>query len=84
VSLILYEVLLLVCASDLANYVTILCGVLWVFLAAGAARLISVTLYGVPPPLVLDLLILELLVPPVLLSWHPSLEHLGSYSLIIT
>jgi hypothetical protein len=42
---------------------------LWVFFAAGVARLVSVAIYGVPPPPVLVLLIIELVVPPALVWW---------------
>jgi len=77
VAFMLYGVLLLVCASDLTKYATILRCVLWVFFAAGAARLISIALYGVPPVPVMGLLILELVIPPALIVWLGRLEHAG-------
>lgn len=69
VAFTLYGVLLLVCASDIAKYATVLRCVIWVFFAAGVARLVSIAIYGVPPPLVLILLATELLLPPVLALW---------------
>ena len=39
------------------------------FFAAGLARLLSVFVYGVPPPLVAALPISELVLPPVLVWW---------------
>jgi Domain of unknown function (DUF4345) len=48
---------------------TVLRCVLWVFFAAGIARLVSVAIHGLPPPLVLALLVSELTIPPVLVLW---------------
>ena len=65
----LYGVLLYLCATDLPKYATVLRCLLWVFLAGGIARLVSIATHGVPPPLVLVLLVTELVVPPLLLVW---------------
>jgi hypothetical protein len=65
----LYGVLLYLCATDLSKYATVLRCVLWVFFAAGLARLVSIATHGVPPPLVLGLLATELALPPLLHLW---------------
>ncbi len=69
VAFALYGVLLLVCASNIPKYATVLRCVIWVFFAAGIARLVSIAIYGVPPPLVLTLLASELVLPPILALW---------------
>ena len=69
VSFAVYGVLLLLCASDVRRYAVALRWALWVFFAAGVARLVSVAIYGVPPPPVLVLLVIELVVPPALVWW---------------
>ena len=65
----LYGVLLCICARDLRKYQVILLALLWVFFAAGVARLVSIALRGLPPPPVLGLIVSELLLPPVLALW---------------
>lgn len=65
----LYGVLLYVCATDLERYSVVLRCVIWVFFAAGLARLASMAAFGVPPPLVLLLLAAELAAPPLLHLW---------------
>lgn len=65
----LYGVLLFLSASDLRRFAPVLRCVLWVFFAAGLARLVSIATHGVPPPLVVALLVTELAIPPVLHSW---------------
>ena len=70
----LYGVLFLICASDLHKYATVLRAVLWVFFAAGLARLVSIAVHGLPSMLVLVLLDTELILPPVLLVWLSKLE----------
>jgi hypothetical protein len=65
----LYGVLFYLCATDLPKYAAVLRCVLWVFFAAGLARLVSVATHGVPPPLVLALLVTEIALPPVLHLW---------------
>ena len=69
----LYGVLFLICASDLKKYATVLRAVLWVFFAAGLARLVSIAVHGLPSMLVLVLLDTELILPPVLLVWLSKL-----------
>lgn len=66
VSFAIYGVLLWVCATDLRKYATILRCVLWVFFAAGLARVVSIYLHGMPPPSIVNLLVTELVIPPVL------------------
>jgi hypothetical protein len=50
VAFAVYGVLLLLCASDVRRYAVALRWALWVFFAAGVARLVPVAVYGVPPP----------------------------------
>jgi hypothetical protein len=69
VSFALYGVLLLLCSTDLARYATVLRCVLWVLLAAGLARFVSLAARGVPPVLILALFALELVAPPLMLWW---------------
>lgn len=69
VAFTLYGVLLLVCASNIPKYATVLRCVFWVLFAAGVARFVSIAIYGVPPVLVLILLASELLLPPILIFW---------------
>lgn len=69
VAFTLYGILFYLCANDLAKYATVLRCVLWVFFAAGLARLVSIATHGVPPPLVLVLLATELALPPLLHLW---------------
>lgn len=75
VSFTLYGVLLLVCASNIPKYAPVLRCVLWVFCAAGVARLVSLAIYGIPPPLVVALLTTELLLPPILVWWLSRVEN---------
>jgi Domain of unknown function (DUF4345) len=72
-----YGVLLYLCATDLRKYATVLRCVLWVFFAAGLARLVSIATHGVPPPLVLALLATELTLPPVLQIWLSKVLRAG-------
>lgn len=69
VAFTLYGVLLFLSATDLPRYATVLRCVLWVFFAAGLARLVSIASHGVPPPLVLALLMSELAAPPLIHFW---------------
>ena len=64
-----YGVILLFAAADLARYAPILRAALWLVFAAGMARFLSVALYGWPPPLIGVLFALELSLPPVALYW---------------
>jgi len=75
VSFAVYGVLLLLCASDVRRYVVALRWALWIFFAAGVARLVSVAIYGVPSPPVLVLLVIELVVPPALVWWLSRVAH---------
>jgi Domain of unknown function (DUF4345) len=68
-SFTLYGVLLLLCSNDIPKYATVLRCVLWVFFAAGLARLVSIVTHGFPPPLIVGLLAAELLPPPLLVWW---------------
>jgi hypothetical protein len=65
----LYGVLFYLCATDLRKYATVLRCVIWVFFAAGVARLVSIATHGVPSVLVLTLLASELAIPPLLHLW---------------
>jgi hypothetical protein len=65
----LYGVLIWLCASDVAKYATVLRCTLWVLFAAGAARLVSIDLHGMPPIPVVALLFMELVAPPLVLWW---------------
>ena len=65
----LYGVLLYLCATDLARSSPVLKALLWVFFAAGLARLVSIAVVGLPSLLVLLLTATELLLPPSLLWW---------------
>tara|TARA_R110002110_G_scaffold66978_1_gene183024 strand:- start:122414 stop:122848 length:435 start_codon:yes stop_codon:yes gene_type:complete len=69
VSFTLYGVLLFLCSTDLQKYRVVLQCVIWVFFAAGLARLVSMGIYGMPSTLVLLLLASELLLPPLLAVW---------------
>jgi len=65
----LYGVVLLYAATDLTRYLPILRAALWLLIAAGLARLLSVWLYGWPSVMINVLLALELLLPPLVLIW---------------
>ena len=69
VAFTLYGVLFLLCATNVPKYSAVLRCVLWVFFAAGLARLVSIATHGVPPSLVLALLVSELIAPPLLVWW---------------
>lgn len=75
VSFALYGVLLLLCASDIQRYATVLRCALWVFFAAGLARVVSIVIQGVPPPLIVALLVVELVVPPALVWWLSRVDR---------
>ena len=76
VAFTLYGVLFYLCGTDVPKYATVLRCVLWTFFAAGLARLVSVSMFGFPPPLVGVLLITELMIPPLLAIWLSRLESL--------
>jgi hypothetical protein len=71
VAFTLYGVLLFLCSTDIPKYATVLRCVLWVFFAAGLARVVSIALHGSPPPMIWLLLIGEV-IPPPLLDWWLS------------
>lgn len=73
----LYGFLLLLCAQDLARYAPVLKLTLWVFFAAGVARLVAVWFTGWPSLLVVVLLVIELVLPVVLLVWLRGLGPLA-------
>ena len=73
----LYGVLLLLSATDLPKYATVLRCVLWVFFLSGVARLVSIATHGIPPAPVVLLLGSELVAPPLLLFWLSRVLHEG-------
>jgi hypothetical protein len=75
VSFTLYGALLFLCATNVLKYAAVLRCVIWVLFAAGLARIVSVVIHGVPPPLVIVLLASELLAPPFLAWWLSRVEH---------
>jgi hypothetical protein len=77
VSFTLYGVLLFLCSTNIPKYATVLRCVLWVFFAGGVARTVSIAMYGVPPPLIIALLVGELLPPPILVWWLSRVERAG-------
>ena len=74
VSFALYGVLLFLCSTDIRKYATVLRCVLWVFFAAGLARLVSIATHGLPPALMIALLGSELVLPPILVWWLSKVE----------
>jgi hypothetical protein len=74
VAFTLYGVLLFLCATNLPRYAPVLRCLLWVFFAGGVARIVSMALYGFPPPLVMLLFVGELLPPPLLVWWLGRVE----------
>lgn len=77
VAFTLYGVLLYLYATDIQKYAIVLRCVLWVYFAAGAARLLSIATLGTPPPLALVLLAGEILPPPLLIRWLSRVENGG-------
>ena len=72
VAFMLFGACLFLGGSDLKRYLPVVRWTLWIFFAAGMARLLSILVYGVPPPLVVTLLLLEVVGTPVLLVWLAS------------
>lgn len=68
-----YGVLFWLCARNPRQHAAIIYALLAVFLASGMARLVAIAVHGIPPPLVLLLMSLELLLPPPLLLWFRHL-----------
>lgn len=64
-----YGFLFYLCTTDLNKYQTVLRILLWVFFAAGCARLLSIATHGMPSVLVQALLLSELLLPPLGEKW---------------
>jgi hypothetical protein len=75
VSFALYGVLLFLCASNVQKYAAVFRCVIWVFFAAGLARVVSIAIHGMPPPLVVALLASELFMPPLLAWWLSRVNH---------
>ena len=69
VSFTIYGVLFFLAAGDLDRYRPMLKAMLWVFFAAGLARIVSISVVGMPSLLILVLTAIELILPPVLLVW---------------
>lgn len=75
VAFALYGVLCFLCTSDIARYAPVLRCMIWVFFAAGCARLVSIAIYGLPPQPVIALLVIELVGPPLLAGWLNRIVH---------
>lgn len=75
VTFTLYGLLLFLCSTNIPKYATVLRCVLWVFFTGGIARLVSIAIYGFPPPLVIALLVSELLPVPLFTRWLSRVEH---------
>ena len=73
----LYGVLLYLCSTDLPKYASVLRCILWMFFAAGLARVVSIATHGSPPPLVLVLLATEIALPPLLHLWLSKVLRRG-------
>ena len=84
VSFTLYGVLFFLSSTDIPKYATVLRCVLWVFFAAGLARLVSIATHGLPPVLILALLGSELLLPPLLVQWLSKVEGCQRLALLKT
>jgi hypothetical protein len=69
VAFTLYGFLHFLCATDISKYQTVLRTLLWVFFAAGCARIVSLVTHGIPSNQVLVLLSTELLLPPLGIVW---------------
>ena len=69
VAFTVYGFLIYLCATNLPKYQAVLRILIWVFFAAGCARLLSIYTHGVPSAPVMGLLALELLLPPVVHVW---------------
>ena len=66
---LLYGVLFVYCSSDIARYRDVLCLAIGVLFLAGLARVVSIVSLGWPAPAVVGLLAVELVLPPVLITW---------------
>ncbi len=74
-SFTLYGVLLFLCATDLRKYAPVLRCLLWVFFAAGLARVVSIATHGFPSALVLVLLVSEVVLPIPLIQWLAKIQN---------
>ena len=70
VTFTIYGFLLYLCSTNLKQYKNVLLILLWVFFAAGLARLVSISVVGVPSAPIMGLLVLELIIPPTLHYWY--------------
>jgi Domain of unknown function (DUF4345) len=78
VAFMLYGVLLYLSSTNIIRYAPVLRCVAGICFAAGLARFISMGVVGMPPPLILVLLAVELLVPVVILGWLGRIESSSS------
>jgi uncharacterized protein DUF4345 len=69
--------LLLLFASDVRRYSPALRILLGAVALGGVGRVVSVTLVGWPPPLVIALLVFELVAMPLLLGWQARVIAAG-------
>ncbi|MGI9329033.1 MAG: DUF4345 domain-containing protein [Pseudomonadales bacterium] len=69
VAFALYGVVFWMSAADFARYRPMLLAALWLFFAAGVARLLAFALHGWPTPAVVALGLIELIGTPLLLLW---------------
>lgn len=74
-SFALYGVLVWFCASNPTKYAAVLRCVVWAVFAGGLARLVSIALHGMPPPFILQLLLSELIAPPLVLWWFSHAQR---------
>jgi hypothetical protein len=70
VAFALFGFVLQVCARDLRIHAALFKGAMWIFFAAGAARLLAWYQYSAPAPKIIVLLVIELVTPFFLLVWH--------------
>ena len=75
VAFALYGVVLYLCATDLQRFEPIFKSAMWVFFLGGVARLVSWATHRAPAPLVIALAASELLIPPLLLTWHARAKN---------
>jgi Domain of unknown function (DUF4345) len=65
-----YGALLYLCLTDLRSYAAVFRIVSASIALGGVARLLSIALHGLPPPPVLGLIGVEVVLVPLLLTWH--------------
>ncbi len=71
----LYGVVLAICATDLRRFEPVFTATMWVFFAAGVARIVSWTSHGAPAPAIIFLAATELTLPLLLLAWHARIKR---------